>query len=148
MPKVTIVGAGQVGSTTALRLADRGIADVAIIDVDGELARGKALDLAQALPLSTSSVEVAGGDDYRLGEGSEVAVIAATVVADNAARGNGSNGAGSNGNDDGNGDGGSGNDGDMPGLPKGNDPMLGRLPDAGGYEPRERPGAPGSPLER
>lgn len=77
MPKVTIVGAGQVGSTTAMRLADRGIADVALIDVDGEIARGKALDISQSLPLSSSSVEVAGGSDYRLAEGSDVAVITA-----------------------------------------------------------------------
>jgi malate dehydrogenase len=77
MPKVTVVGAGQVGSTTALRLADRGIADVAILDVDGDLARGKALDIAQSLPLASSSVEVVGGGDYGLAEGSDVAVVTA-----------------------------------------------------------------------
>src|SRR4030043_312358 len=77
MPKVTVVGAGQVGSTTALRLADRGIADVVIVDVDGDLARGKALDIAQSLPLTSSSVEVLGGGDYGLAEGSDVAVVTA-----------------------------------------------------------------------
>jgi len=77
MPKVTVVGAGHVGSATAMRLADEGIADVVLIDVQGELARGMALDISQSLPLASSSVEVSGGGDYRLAEGSDVAVITA-----------------------------------------------------------------------
>lgn len=77
MPKVTIVGAGQVGSTTAMRLADLGLCDVALVDAEGDVARGKALDIGQSLPLSTSPVEVKGGDDYRLAEGSDIAVVAA-----------------------------------------------------------------------
>jgi malate dehydrogenase len=77
MPKVAVVGAGQVGSTTAMRLAERGVSDVALIDVQGELALGKALDIGQSLALASSGVEITGGGEYRLAEGCEVAVITA-----------------------------------------------------------------------
>ncbi|MGQ9476737.1 MAG: malate dehydrogenase [Actinomycetota bacterium] len=77
MRKIAVVGAGMVGSTTAMRVAEAGLADVALIDVYGDLARGKALDISQALPLAGSSCRVEGGDDYRLAEGSEVVVVTA-----------------------------------------------------------------------
>lgn len=77
MPKVTIVGAGQVGSTTAMRLAERGLADVALIDVYAELALGRALDISQALPLTASAAKVEGGGDYRLAAGSDIVVVTA-----------------------------------------------------------------------
>ena len=77
MPRVTVVGAGQVGSTTAMRLAERGLCDVALIDIDGGLAEGKALDISQALPLTSSAVKVEGGSDFALAAGSDVAVVAA-----------------------------------------------------------------------
>lgn len=60
-----------------MRLAEQGIADVSIIDVFGELAQGKALDISQALALSTSPARVTGGSDYGLAAGSDVAVITA-----------------------------------------------------------------------
>ena len=77
MRKVTVVGAGQVGSTTAMRLAEQGIADVALVDVYGELAQGKALDIAQSLALTSSSAKVVGGSDYGLAEGSDIVVVTA-----------------------------------------------------------------------
>jgi malate dehydrogenase len=77
MLKVTVVGAGHVGSTTAMRLAEQGIADVAIIDIFGELAQGKALDISQSLPLTSSPAKVMGGSDYGLTARSDVAVITA-----------------------------------------------------------------------
>lgn len=77
MPKVTVVGAGMVGSTTAMRVAEQGLADVVLIDIDGDLARGKALDIAQSLSLTESPSRVEGGEDYRLAEGSQVVVITA-----------------------------------------------------------------------
>lgn len=77
MSKVAVIGAGQVGSTTAMRVAERGIADVSLIDIYGDLARGKALDIAQALPLTDSSSRVEGGSDYRLAAGSDVVVVTA-----------------------------------------------------------------------
>lgn len=67
----------MVGSTTAMRIAEQGLADVALIDIYGDLARGKALDIAQSLALTSSSSRVEGGDDYRLAEGSRVVVVTA-----------------------------------------------------------------------
>lgn len=77
MHKVTVVGAGMVGATTAMRLAEEGLAEVVLLDVRAELARGKALDISQALALKPSSSRVKGGGDYRMAEGSRVAVVAA-----------------------------------------------------------------------
>ncbi|MBN2026848.1 MAG: malate dehydrogenase [Actinobacteria bacterium] len=77
MLKVAVVGAGQVGSTTAMRLAEQGVADVALLDIDGKLARGKALDISQALHLTDSRAKISGGSDYGLAAGSDVAVITA-----------------------------------------------------------------------
>jgi malate dehydrogenase len=77
MPKVAVIGAGQVGSTTAMRLAESSIADVALIDIQGDLAAGKALDISQSLPLTSSTSNVVGGADYRLAARSEIAIITA-----------------------------------------------------------------------
>ncbi|MEW6553503.1 MAG: malate dehydrogenase [Actinomycetota bacterium] len=77
MAKVTIIGAGQVGSTTAMRLAEQGLCDVALIDIDGGLAQGKALDISQALPLTSSGARVTGGSDYAAAAGSDIAVVTA-----------------------------------------------------------------------
>lgn len=56
-------------------VAMRGLADVALIDVVDGLAEGKALDIAQALPLFDTQVSVAGGSDWSLAEGSAVVVV-------------------------------------------------------------------------
>jgi len=77
MHKVAVIGAGQVGSTTAMRLAEQGEADVALIDIYGELAQGKALDISQSLPLTSSSARVVGGSEYGLAAGSDIAVMTA-----------------------------------------------------------------------
>jgi malate dehydrogenase len=77
MAKVAIIGAGQVGSTTAMRLAEQGSADIALIDVMGGLAQGKALDISHALPLTFSGAKVTGGSDFAAAAGSDVAVITA-----------------------------------------------------------------------
>jgi len=60
-----------------MRLAEQGTADVALIDVYGELAQGKALDIAQSLALTSSSAKVVGGSDYGLAEGSDIVVVTA-----------------------------------------------------------------------
>lgn len=73
--KVTVVGAGHVGGTTALLLAMKGIADVVIIDVLEGLAAGKALDIAQALPVLGTQVDVTGGGDWQAAAGSDVVVV-------------------------------------------------------------------------
>jgi malate dehydrogenase len=75
--KVTVVGAGFVGSTTAQRILQRGLADVCLIDVVDGLPQGLALDLAQSAPIERFDVAVTGTNDYRDTAGSHVAVITA-----------------------------------------------------------------------
>ena len=50
-PLVTVIGAGNVGATTAQRIAEGGIADVWLVDIVEGLPQGKALDLAEAAPV-------------------------------------------------------------------------------------------------
>ncbi|MGM0493009.1 MAG: malate dehydrogenase [Armatimonadota bacterium] len=79
--KVTVVGAGHVGATTAQRIAERSIADqVYLVDIVDGLAAGKALDLMEAAPLVGHSSTVTGGTEYAPAEGSDVVVITAGVA--------------------------------------------------------------------
>ena len=75
--KVTIVGAGNVGATTAHWLAARGLADIALVDIVEGIPQGKALDLLQALPVEKSDVAVVGSNDYEPTRDSDIAVITA-----------------------------------------------------------------------
>jgi len=78
--KVTIVGAGFVGSTAALLLAQKGIADVVLIDVAQGLAGGKALDMRQMAAIAPCGVTVTGTDDYADTAGSDIVVITAGIA--------------------------------------------------------------------
>jgi malate dehydrogenase len=74
-PKITIVGAGNVGGSAAQRVIAERLGDVALIDVEDGLARGKALDLAEAAPLYGSDCRITGGSDYEATAHSDVVVI-------------------------------------------------------------------------
>jgi malate dehydrogenase len=74
-PKVTVIGAGMVGATTAQYLAERNIADVVLVDIVENLPQGKALDLAQAGPVIGYGARVTGANDYESTSGSDVIVI-------------------------------------------------------------------------
>lgn len=73
--KVTVVGAGMVGATTAQYLAAKNIADVVLVDIVEDMPQGKALDLAQAGPVVGYNVQVTGANDYEATAGSDVVVI-------------------------------------------------------------------------
>ena len=77
MPKVTIVGAGQTGATTAHWIAERDLADVVLIDVVEGMPQGKGLDLAQAMPIIGSDSRVSGTNDYAETAGSDIVIITA-----------------------------------------------------------------------
>lgn len=79
-PKVTIVGAGMVGHTTAHWLASQELADLVLVDVIEKMPMGKALDLTQALPVSGWDVRVVGSNGYAETAGSDVAVIIAGIA--------------------------------------------------------------------
>jgi malate dehydrogenase len=78
--KVSIIGAGNVGATTAQRLAELDIADVMMLDVVEGLAQGKALDIAQAAPVMGYNVDVAGTNDYSDISGSDIVIVTAGIA--------------------------------------------------------------------
>jgi malate dehydrogenase len=77
--RVTVVGAGNVGATTAQRIADAEIADVVMIDILEGIPQGKALDMLEACPISRSDVRVSGTNDYKDTKDSDVVVITAGI---------------------------------------------------------------------
>ena len=78
MSKVTVVGAGKYGSTTAMRVAAFDIADeVVMTDIVDGLPQGLALDMNQSRPVEGYSTKVVGTNDYADTAGSDVVVITA-----------------------------------------------------------------------
>ena len=73
--KVTVVGAGNVGGTTAQRLAERNYADVVLVDIVEDLPQGKALDILESGPVLGFDSNVTGANGYEESAGSDVVVI-------------------------------------------------------------------------
>src|SRR5512143_2787947 len=78
--KISIIGAGMTGSTTAHWLAEREIADLVLVDVVEGMPQGKALDLQEALPVIGKDVKVVGSNDYAATAGSDIVVITAGLA--------------------------------------------------------------------
>lgn len=80
MAKVTVVGAGNVGATCANVLAHKDIVkEVVLLDIKGDMAKGKALDTWQQAPIDYYSTSVVGTDDYADTAGSDIVVITAGI---------------------------------------------------------------------
>lgn len=77
MAKVSIVGSGNVGATSALYIAEKRIADVVLVDVVEGLARGKALDAIEAAPLRQYDTWIEGEVDFSKMKNSDVVVVTA-----------------------------------------------------------------------
>ena len=77
--QVTIVGAGNTGTSMAQILASRGYADVTMIDIVEGLPQGKALDIQEASPWVGTSVRVSGTNDWADTAGSDVVVVTSGV---------------------------------------------------------------------
>lgn len=75
--KVSIIGAGMTGSTTAHWLAEREIADVVLVDIVEGMPQGKALDLMQAMPVIGKDARITGSNDYQATKDSDIIVITA-----------------------------------------------------------------------
>ncbi len=73
--KITVVGAGFVGSTLVQRLVERGYADVVMFDIIPNMPQGKALDILQAGPVLGYDSLVAGTNDYADTANSDIAII-------------------------------------------------------------------------
>ena len=78
--KVTVVGAGNVGATTAQRVFERGYADVVLVDVVEDMPQGKALDLLESGPVLGTDAQIVGANDYGPSAGSDVVVITAGIA--------------------------------------------------------------------
>src|SRR2546423_5790346 len=73
--KITVVGAGNVGATTAQRLAERDYADVVLVDIVEGMPQGKCLDLNQAGPVVGYEANLTGTNGYEETSGSDIVVI-------------------------------------------------------------------------
>jgi malate dehydrogenase len=77
--KITVVGAGNVGGTTAQRLVESGRYDVVLLDAMDGIPQGKALDLMHAAPLVGSDGQIQGTTEYKATAGSALVVITSGV---------------------------------------------------------------------
>jgi len=77
--KVTIIGAGNVGATTAQRLAEKRLCDVVLIDIADGLPQGKALDLAEAAPVEKHDAGIIGSNSYDAADDSDIVIITAGI---------------------------------------------------------------------
>jgi malate dehydrogenase len=75
--KVTVVGAGNVGATTAHRLADKQLGDVVLIDILEGIPQGKGLDLLEAGPIEGYDCRIRGTNDYADTANSDLVVMTA-----------------------------------------------------------------------
>jgi malate dehydrogenase len=73
--KITVVGAGNVGATTAHIAASRKLGDIVLIDIVKGLAQGKALDMAEAGPVQGYSCKITGTTDWTAAQDSSIVVI-------------------------------------------------------------------------
>lgn len=78
--KVTVVGAGQVGATTAQRIFERGYADVVLVDIIEGMPQGKALDMLESGPVIGTDASIIGTNGYEETAGSDIAVITSGIA--------------------------------------------------------------------
>jgi malate dehydrogenase len=79
--KIAVVGGGQIGGILALLLAEHELGDVTIVDIPdkADLVAGKALDIAEALPLGGQDAQLVGSGDFTVIAGSDVVVVTAGI---------------------------------------------------------------------
>ena len=75
--KVTVIGAGNVGASCALRLADKELADVVLVDIVEGVPQGKGLDILESCPVKGTDVKVTGTNSYEDTANSDIVVMTA-----------------------------------------------------------------------
>jgi len=80
MSKISIIGAGNVGALCAQRIADRGYADIVLLDIIEGLAQGKGLDILESQPVSGLDTRIIGTNRYQETAGSDVVIITSGVA--------------------------------------------------------------------
>jgi len=78
--KITVVGAGNVGANCALRIADKELADVVLVDVVEGVPQGKALDILQSGPVQGYDITVTGANNYEPTANSDIVIITAGLA--------------------------------------------------------------------
>lgn len=79
LPRVTVIGAGRVGSTLAQRIAEKNLADVVLLDIVQGMPQGLALDLMEARGIEIHNRQIIGTNNYVDTSGSEIVVITAGI---------------------------------------------------------------------
>jgi malate dehydrogenase len=77
--KISVIGAGNVGATCAFRIAEKGYADIVLLDIIEGLPQGKGLDMLQATPIIDSDVKIIGTNNYEETASSDIVVITSGV---------------------------------------------------------------------
>jgi malate dehydrogenase len=75
--KISIIGAGNVGATSAQRIVEAGYADVVLLDIVEGLPQGKALDIQQSASVIKFKTSITGTNDYKDTAGSELVIVTA-----------------------------------------------------------------------
>lgn len=78
--KISIIGAGNVGSLAAMRLAQEGVGEIVLVDVVKGMAQGKAYDMEDARPILKYDYNICGTDDIEKIENSDIVVITAGLA--------------------------------------------------------------------
>ncbi len=79
--KVTVVGAGNVGATTAMRIVEKELADVVMVDVVEGMPAGKALDICEAAPIESHDCTIDGCTaEYEKAKDSDIVIITAGIA--------------------------------------------------------------------
>ena len=78
--KVTVVGGGNVGATTAQRIFEKGYSDVVLIDIVEDMPQGKSLDMLESGPVLGTDANIIGSNSYDESENSDVVVITAGIA--------------------------------------------------------------------
>jgi len=78
--KVTVVGAGHVGATTAQRIVEKELADVVLVDIIEGVPQGKGLDMFQSGAVEGFDMKIVGANDYAETAGSDICVITAGLA--------------------------------------------------------------------
>ena len=79
-PKITIIGAGNVGATAAHLLAIKNLCNIVLLDVEEGIAKGKAIDIMQSAPLEKFDIEIEGTGNYEGTKNSDIVIITAGIA--------------------------------------------------------------------
>src|SRR3989339_1631270 len=79
-PKISIIGAGNVGATTAHWIAGKELGDVVLLDIVEGMPQGKALDLLESAPVEGVDVDIKGTNNYEDTKNSDIVVITSGVA--------------------------------------------------------------------